>query len=124
MVPSVTRVLIVEPDREVRTLIEQTVQRLGHEAILHDAARGAPTAEVDVLLVEPAAPRERAFAHALRQLVPELATVICSVRGKDAELESLRPVRHVVKPFSRSELEQALHAAAGLTARARAGAGV
>ena len=121
--PSVTRVLIVEPNREVRTLIERTVQLLGHEAIVHDSARGGPPFHVDVLLIEPAAARERDFAHALRQLLPELPTVICSVRGKDAELASLRPVRHVVKPFSRSELEQALRAAAGLTVLPRAGVG-
>lgn len=105
------RVLIAEPSADVRALLERSVLRLGHEPIVHDRRRPEDPLAIDVLLLEPAFNGGMELAHLLRSGQPSLAIVICSIFPPSPELNELGPVAHVLKPFQRDTLEDALQAA-------------
>ena len=62
-------------------------------------------------LLEPAAPGFLELARALRALRPELPLVFVSTEPPSNATRELRPVRHILKPFERSQLAQAIEAA-------------
>lgn len=99
------RVLIIEPERDLRRLAEQAVLELGHEPLLADA--DAPAAPVDVLLL--AASAEAAErASALRRRQPGLAIVCLGVTPASRAIRALGPVTHLMKPYTLAELDAAL----------------
>lgn len=104
-------VLIAEPSGDVRALLERSVRRLGHDAIVHDRLVCNDDVEIDVLLLEPAFNGGIQLAQTLRTSHPQLAIVICSIFPPSPELQELAPVAHVLKPFQRDALEEALQAA-------------
>lgn len=99
------RVLIVEPVDEIRTLLALIVAQLGHQAEFLD-----DRPEVDVAVIEPVGDGIQ-IAAALRRFRPDLPIVFVSTELASPETRALAPVRHVVKPFERAELRQALEAA-------------
>jgi CheY-like chemotaxis protein len=105
------RVLIAEPSADVRALLERSIRRLGHEPIVHDRRRTPGEDDIDVLLLEPAFNGGLELARAMRATQPQLAIVICSIFPPSSELHELEPVAHVLKPFQREALEEALTAA-------------
>lgn len=105
------KVLIAEPSADVRALLERSIRRLGHDPIEHDRNRGDGDGEVDVLLLEPAFNGGLDLARTMRATQPDLAIVICSIFPPSAELQELAPIAHVLKPFQREALEEALAAA-------------
>jgi CheY-like chemotaxis protein len=105
------RVLIAEPSADVRALLERSIRRLGHEPIVHDRKRADGEGEIDVLLLEPAFNGGVEVARTMRANQPHLAIVICSIFPPSSELSELSPVAHVLKPFQRNALEEALAAA-------------
>jgi CheY-like chemotaxis protein len=111
------RVLIAEPSADVRALLERSIRRLGHESLVHDRhfAEGEDAA-VDVLLLEPAFNGGIELARELRATQPHVAIVICSIFPPSTELHELDPVAHVLKPFQRDALEEALTAAVAAAA--------
>lgn len=115
MMRRMARVLIAEPSADVRALLERAIVRLGHEPIVHDVDRAGHDA-VDVLLLEPAFNGGVELAQELRSSQPELAIVICSIFPPSRELSELAPVAHLLKPFQRDALEDALAAAVAATA--------
>lgn len=103
------RVLIAEPSADVRALLERSIVRLGHEPVVHD--RRIAVDDADVLLLEPAFNGGMELALELREQQPELPIVICSIFPPSPQLQQLDPVAHVLKPFQRDSLEDALTAA-------------
>ena len=112
MIPAMARVLIAEPSADVRALLERAVRRLGHEPVVHER-RADDGAEADVLLLEPAFNGGMELARTLRRDRPQLAIVICSIFPPSEEMQDLAPAAHVLKPFQRDTLEDALLLAIG-----------
>ena len=102
------RILIGEPDHEVRQLLTFVVARLGHEPIQSGDADAA-----DVYLFEPAAPACLELAQQLRREQPGLALVALSINPPCPRTRALAPIRHLMKPFIRSELAAALEHSSG-----------
>ena len=100
-------VLIIEPSREVHELLTRVVTRLGHAVV---PAADAETADVDVVLLEPALRRAVETAGALRQRRPDTRVICVSIVTRGAEVDSLEPLTYVMKPFALGELEHALGA--------------
>jgi CheY-like chemotaxis protein len=110
------KVLIAEPSADVRALLERAIVRLGHEPLVHDSRIAPSDDDVDVLLLEPAFNGGLELAHRLRARQPDLAIVICSIFPPSPQLNELGPVAHVLKPFQRDQLEQALATAVAVAA--------
>ena len=97
------RVLIAEPNADVRALLELTVHRLGYEPVLpHEAGRG----DVDAILLEPACAVGRSV---LRRFGSETPPVVClSVYPREEGLEPSASVAYLVKPASSAAIGTAL----------------
>ena len=101
------KVLICEPDLEVRELLSRVVVRLGHEPLPQDAA----VAPVDAILLEPAHAPSVERAQAFRAANGSTPIVCTSIDLPDAGSRRLAPTAHLVKPFSLPDLEAALRRA-------------
>ena len=98
------RVLISEPNAEVRRLLELTIERLGYEPV-HAAPAGPPPA-VDAVVLEPASADSHSLLHRFGDDVPP---VIClSVYPREAGLAPPESVAYLVKPSSTTALGVAL----------------
>lgn len=115
MIPAMARVLIAEPSADVRALLERAVRRLGHEPVVHQRRADGDTEAADVLLLEPAFNGGVELARSLRREQPRLPIVICSIFPPSEELQELAPAAHVLKPFQRETLEDALQLAINTT---------
>jgi CheY-like chemotaxis protein len=105
----VASVLIVDPDPENRSLLELLLLRLGHRPIGQpDLVEGE---EPDLLLLEPASEPGVRRALELRTQLPQLPILCVSIEGPSDMSRQLDPVAHVMKPFRRSQLEEALELA-------------
>lgn len=92
------RVLVCEPDPDVRQLLELTVRRLGHEAVSHGDA--------DVVLMEPACPVAQG---ALRRFANRVPPIVClSIHPREAGYEPAGTVAYLMKPIKKSGLAAAL----------------
>lgn len=101
----VARILIIEPNEEVRGLLSWVVRRLELVPVEYD--RSSEVSDVAAVLVEPAAPGAAAVVRTVREATG--AGVICvSIHPPDAETAALEPVAHLLKPFPLLELERAL----------------
>jgi CheY-like chemotaxis protein len=104
----VGRILILEPQPELRELFGRVASRLGHEAVIEVDAN-APEPPADVILLEPDGARGLAAARVLRSRFPEIPLVCASTLPPTSELRrELSPVAYLTKPFSLRELEDAL----------------
>jgi CheY-like chemotaxis protein len=102
------RVLVAEPNGDVRSLIEIVVRRLGHEPVLHDDGAQEALA-VDAAVLEPGVGDGLALARTLfDRRVP---MVFASIFPAEPETLDLDPVAYFVKPFSLYGLARALTAA-------------
>jgi CheY-like chemotaxis protein len=103
------KILIIEPHEEVRELFARIVTRIGHEAV---AAAGGelPASGIGAAIVEPAAEGGLEAVCALREAgIPVVCVSIYP--PPPADVIALDPVAYLLKPFSLTELEHALHAA-------------
>jgi CheY-like chemotaxis protein len=100
----VARVLICEPDPEVRELLERIVTRLGHELVPDDAALG----DVEAIVVEPAHAPSIERAQAFRAVAGDVPVICASIDFPNGGTKRLQPVAHLVKPFGLPEIEAAL----------------
>jgi len=93
------RVLIAEPDRYVRELLETTIARLGYDL----AAEGD---DVDAVLLEPGS----AQGHSLiERLGADAPPVVCfSIYPREDGLEPASSVAYLVKPSSTAAIAEAL----------------
>ena len=103
------RVLISEPNAEVRRLLELTIARLGYEPVQAPHA-GRPPA-VDAVVLEPGSADSHSLLHRFGDDVPP---VIClSVYPREAGLAPPESVAYLVKPSSTAEIGVALRALFG-----------
>ena len=102
-------ILIEDPDQATRSLLELHVLRLGHQPIgQRELAEGE---EPDLMLLEPASRTGLRLAQRLRDRLPQLPILCVSIEGPSADTSELEAIGHLMKPFRRSQLEQALELA-------------
>jgi CheY-like chemotaxis protein len=102
------RILVLEPEPEVRELFERIVRRLGHEPV-REVGSDSIVAPVDVVLVEPESPRGYAVAREVHGRFPAVPVVCASTVPPSGSVRSmLSPREYLVKPFSVAALERAL----------------
>jgi len=95
------RVLIAEPDADVRELLELTVERLGYEPVA-----AAEAADVGAVLLEPGS----AVGHSLlRRLGDDGPPVIClSIYPREHGLEPAQSVAYLMKPAAAADIAEVL----------------
>lgn len=104
------RILVAEPDPDALALIERAIAVSGHEAVLYRPGSELP--EVEVMLFEPSmGQRVIALAKVLSTATPPVPIVVVSIQPPELAVLELRPVAHVLKPFSLDELRAALEKA-------------
>jgi hypothetical protein len=100
----IPRVLIAEPNDDVRALLELTVQRLGYESVRAQERTGRD--DIDAILLEPACSVGRSL---LRRFGDDAPPVIClSIYPREAGLEPAASVAYLVKPASTTAIGDAL----------------
>ena len=98
------RVLVSDPDADIRALLEETLRRLGYEPVRSNG-EGLPPA-VDAVVLEPGCREGRSLVHRFGDGLPP---VICfSIYPREAGLEPPGSVAYLLKPASRGELRDAL----------------
>jgi|tagenome__1003787_1003787.scaffolds.fasta_scaffold20449802_2 CheY-like chemotaxis protein len=104
------RIVICESSPELQHLFMRTLTRLGHEpTIVH--GRAADTAWADAILVDVDSDAVAADAAALQARTPELPVIVCSIYPRDARSDAFQPVAHLLKPFTRADLDRAIRGA-------------
>jgi len=98
----VARVLILEPDAELRRLFTLQLSSIGHE-VADDAG-----ADPDLLLVEPASNAMFRRALGMRHARPDLPIVCVSISEDTRIARDLAPSSFLVKPFPVDRLRAAL----------------
>jgi CheY-like chemotaxis protein len=94
----VKRVLVCEPDPDIRHLLELTVTRLGHEPV--------SGGDADVVLMEPSCPVAQ---RALRRFARRVPPVVClSVHPREAGFAPPETVAYLMKPIRKARLAAAL----------------
>jgi CheY-like chemotaxis protein len=102
------RILILEPQPEVRELWTHVAERLGHESVT-ETPRNPAVAPVDAIVLEPDGARGLAIARALHERFPEIPVVCASILPPNSELRrELSPHAYLTKPFPLMVLERAL----------------
>ena len=105
----VATILIVDPDPATRSLLELLVLRLGHRPIgPRELAEGE---EPDLMLLEPVSRAGVRLARRLRHRLEQLPILCVSIDAPSSETRQLGAGGHVMKPFRRSQLEQAIERA-------------
>ena len=98
------KVVVIEPQPEVRELLLRIAVRLGHEAVAYESEQDL--ADVDVLLLEPAAVNGPEAARAAGAVG---AAIVCiSIYPPSDETRALDPVAFLHKPFALVDLERAI----------------
>jgi CheY-like chemotaxis protein len=106
------RIAICEPSTELRHLFEVTVARLGHEpALCGHPEKVCPPA--DAMLVDVDDGIAAGAAAEARHHTARMPVIVCSIYPRDERSDALHPVAHLLKPFSRPELERAITEALG-----------
>jgi hypothetical protein len=101
----VARVLIAEPNGDVRSLLQLYVLGFGHEPIVHGGGT-QPVEEVDVAIVEPGEGDGLELARALR--ASGVALIFASIFPPETATRVIQPAAHLVKPLPRLALERAI----------------
>jgi DNA-binding NarL/FixJ family response regulator len=83
---------------------------LGHEPVAPTRVPARVPAALDAVVLEPAWTPALELARRLRERDTNLAVVFESIEPWISEVESLRPLRYLLKPFGLRELEEAIHA--------------
>jgi CheY-like chemotaxis protein len=100
----VGRILILEPEAELRDLFARVARRLGHESVTE-----AGSDSVDAVLVEPENPRTFAAARDVHARFPHVPVICASIASASSDVRrELEPRRYLLKPFPVTELERAL----------------
>jgi two-component SAPR family response regulator len=86
---------------------------MGHEGVIVDSFDQTPIDNADMLLVEPGDRGSYAFGQRARSERPEIAIVCISIYPPSTESRLLRPVAHLVKPFTLAELNTAVESGLG-----------
>jgi CheY-like chemotaxis protein len=100
------RILVLEPDPDVRALLVRLVRHLGHEATTDESV------SPDVVLVEPGSAE---YAGRVSRLLDErpIPVVCASIFPKTRDTTKLKPAAYLTKPIRLPDLREALSAALG-----------
>ena len=102
------RVLIVDPEPDLRLLAAEAVTELGHEAVvLEELAAPAPA---DVLMIAPCQDMGTVVAR-LREACAGLSVILVSVVPPGPETDAWRPEGFLAKPYTLQALGRALERA-------------
>ena len=101
------RILICEPNPDVRHLFEHMIRRLGHEPLALWSVTPETAATIDLLLVESADAACADLAIQARRLHPALPVVAASIFPSEAD-STIEPDAHLLKPFALGELRAVL----------------
>ena len=104
------RVLVLEPDPDVRGLLVASLLRQRYEPTLKLEAGGRPP---DVILLEPSNREPRADAEHAWRLHPGLKIVCLSIYPRERALEPAGTASYVVKPTVNGLLGRAIASALG-----------
>ena len=102
-----SRILISEPNPDVRQLFEHMIRRLGHEPLALWSVTPETAATIDLVLVESADPACANLAVEARRLHPALPVVAASIFPPDSD-SVIKPDAHLLKPFALGELRAVL----------------
>jgi CheY-like chemotaxis protein len=104
-------ILVIEPDPDVRALIELVIRRLGHEPV---SLRGQePEPRMDAAVIEPGADPSLVTASLLGRRGTGI--VFASIYTSERAALDLKPAAYLLKPFSVPALETALAVALAIT---------
>lgn len=99
------RILICEPQQDVRRLLERMIARAGDMPIVVQDPTPAKLRSADVLVVETAAPHGATLAQLARAASPSLPIVCASVTVPSRELAEIVDFAAVlVKPYTAEQL--------------------
>ena len=98
------RILILEPQPEIRELVAHVVTRLGHVALTQPPDHD----DIDAIVLEPESLHGLALAHQLHARFPELPIVCESIAPPGPRTSDLNPAAYLLKPFGLDELERVL----------------
>lgn len=101
------RILITEPNPDVRRMFEHMVRRLGHEPLALWTLTEATAAAVDVVTVEPAHRASTELAAEARRLNPRVAVIAATILPPAQDAEPAVD-RWLLKPFTLNELGTAI----------------
>lgn len=99
------RVLIVDPEPDLRLLAAEAVTELGHEAVVLDEP--ASQTEADVLMIAPCEHMQQVVDR-LREASHGLSVIVVSVGAPDQEARALRGADFLAKPYTLEALDRAL----------------
>jgi DNA-binding response OmpR family regulator len=108
----VGRILILEPDPEIRELLRRVVTRLGHEALAPAAVPARAPGGLRAIVLEPHWAPALELVRTLRKREGELPLVFESLQPTSPASGELHPLRYLVKPFGLRELEESIEAVA------------
>jgi len=95
------RVLVADPDPDVRALFELAVQRAGHDTVPPDSHDG-----VDAIVMEPGCAVARLL---LRRFLDSVPPIVCvSIYPREAGYAPAETVAYLVKPVTPSRVARAL----------------
>jgi CheY-like chemotaxis protein len=105
---AVARILILEPQPEIRELVERVAERLGLEVLTEEPLDGET---VDLVVLEPEGGDGLERATRLRSKEPNLPLIFASIAPPSAATRALAPHVHLLKPFTLKDLSDALSSA-------------
>jgi CheY-like chemotaxis protein len=103
----VARILILEPQPEIRELVERVAERLGLESVTDDV----DGVDLDAVVLEPESGQALERATRLRSSSPDLPMICTSIAPPNAATRALCPHAHLIKPYTLRDLSQALASA-------------
>jgi CheY-like chemotaxis protein len=104
----VRRVLIVEPDEDVRELLVERCRRLGLEPVVQGLDDRGRLPEVDLIVAEPASQQAQELLEAHRAQQSGTPIVFVSIYPPASGVLKSRAVAYLVLPCSSEEFERAL----------------
>jgi DNA-binding response OmpR family regulator len=109
------RVLIVEPDRLLRSLVAEWLEQAGMQAVFPANGPSEASADIGAIVIDiPSPPHADPVLQAWRRVYPRAAIIAASARfpaGRDTDdamAGRLAVTKVLAKPYSRHELYAAL----------------
>jgi hypothetical protein len=102
---SMARVLIIEPEPDLRSLAEQAVLELGHQPVLFDDHDQDEPVDVVILATFDGM---AAVANELRRRRHDLPIICLDTRPATSSTRALAPVGHLIEPYTLAQLQNVL----------------
>lgn len=112
----VARVLIIEPEPDLRLLANDAVLELGHDPVLESNQDGDDRVDVILLAVSGGS---TTLASGLRRRYPGLPIIYLHTREASYKTQAVPPAARVFKPYTLGDLQRALNHALGADPESR-----